>query len=541
MTGERTTGDDHPPERVGRRWVAQCFLLLVVLGSVWALAIPRFAGPDEAAHIVKAAGVVRGQIVGATPDDADRARLEQDQQRRAAEGFAPLPRLSSLTVVDAPASLASGGEYRACFARRQTVTPADCPGLSGATELVPAWTWQGTNPPWVHAVLGLPTLVDETARAVWWMRGLGVLMVAGLLTAAAAALRRVGGLAPVGLLVAFTPSVAFLTGVATPNGVEVAAGVGVFAGLVALWRAPEWAPARHITGVAAVALALARPIGPVLLAAAVVAVVAWGGSPRQLGRLGRGWLVGIAAALAVAVGWILWAGSLGAGRNTNPGTDAGLGEVVGGTLSQLGLYLHQAVGVFDADRAAFLPLPVAVAWGVALVVLVVAVRRGWRENLAVAALAVVAALLLPVVMEALSAEDAANWWRGRYQLPLLVGVALLAAVGRDRWQAVVRAVVAGIFVVGQVVALWTVLRRYGAGGDAPVWFFGDVRWQTPLPSWLLLVLGALAVVGFAVLTVATPAKQVLPGTTAGSQSAGSQSAGSQSAGGSRSSDAEFMQ
>lgn len=535
MTGETTAGDLHPPQPVGRRWVVACFVLLVVLGSVWALAIPRFAGPDEAAHIVKAAGVVRGQIVGATPDDADLARLEEDQQRRAAEGWAPLPAQSSLTVVEVPASLASGGEYRACFARRENVTPADCPGLSAATDLVPGWTWQGTNPPWVHAVLGLPTLVDETARAVWWMRGLGVLMVAGLLTAAAAALRRVGGLAPVGLLVAFTPALAFLAGGATPNGVEVAAGAAVFAGLVALWRTPDWAPARHIAGVAAVTLALARPIGPVLLAVAVVALVAWGGSPRQLGRLGRGWLGAIAAAVAVAAGWVLWAGSLGAGRNTNPGTEAGLGEVVGGTLSRLGLYLHQAVGVFDADRAAFLPVPVALAWAVALVLLVVAVRRGRREDLAIAALAVVAAVLLPVVMEALSAEDAANWWRGRYQLPLLVGVAILAAVGRDRWQAVVRGLVSGIFVVGQVAALWVVLRRYGAGSDAPVWFFGDLRWQTPLPAQLLLLVGAVAVVGFAVLLVSATPTPELPGTGAGG------TAGRQPAGGSRSSDAEFMQ
>jgi hypothetical protein len=535
MTAERDADTAGSPPPVGRRWVAACLAALIAMGGVWALAVPRFAQPDEAAHVVKAAGVVRGQIVGAAPDTDDLARLDEDQRRRAAAGFSPLPSASSLTVVEVPASLASGGEQRSCYARRELVTPADCPGLSGSTEIVPAWTWQGTNPPWVHAVLGVATLVDPSARSVWWMRGIGVLLCAGLLTASATALRRVGGLAPAGFLVALTPTVVFLSGGATPNGIEVAAGVTVFAGLVALWRVPGWAPARHIAGVGAVTLALARPIGPMLLVVAVVAVVAWGGSPGRLLRLGRGWLVGVVAAVGVAAVWIVAAGSLASGRNTNPGTDAGLLEVVGGTTSRLGLYLRQSVGVFDADRAAFVPLVVVLGWALALVVVLVVVRRGRREDVAIAGLAVVAAVLLPVAMEALSAADAANWWRGRYQLPLLVGVAILAAVGRLRWAPVGRTlvvvVVGATFAIGHVVALWTLLRRYGAGADAPVWYFDEVRWETPLPAALLLVVYTVAVMALVGLSARSTGASGAPGAVAAAQPAG----------GSRSSDAEFMQ
>lgn len=523
------------PPVVGLRWVAACLAALIAMGGVWALAVPRFAQPDEAAHVVKAAGVVRGQIVGASPDPEDLARLDEDQQRRAAAGFSPLPTASSLTVVEVPASLASGGEQRSCYARREFVTPADCPGLSGSTEIVPAWTWQGTNPPWVHAVLGVATLVDPSARSVWWMRGIGVVLCAGLLTAAAAALRRVGGLAPVGFLLALTPTVAFLTGGATPNGVEVAAGVTVFAGLVSLWRAPGWAPARHIAGVGAVTLALARPIGPLLLVAAVVAVIAWGGSPRRLVRLGWSWLVAVVAAVGVAGVWIVAAGSLESGRNTNPGTDAALSTVLGDTTSRLGLYLRQSVGVFDADRATFVPLVVVIGWALALAVVVVVVRRRRREDVALVGLAVVAAALLPVAMEALSASDAASWWRGRYQLPLLVGVAILASVGRHRWGAVGRNlvwVVVGVtFIGGHALALWTVLRRYGAGADAPLWFLDEVRWSTPLPAALLAVIYVAA----AVALVGLSARHT------GAAGGPERPDGAQLAGASRSSDAEFMQ
>lgn len=532
---EGPTPGSGPDPGVGWRWVLGCFALLVAMGSVWALVVPRFAQPDEPAHVVRAAGVVRGQWIGAPPTDADLARLAEDRQRRADAGYAPLPATSSLTVVDVPASLASGAEQRACYARQESVTPDACPALSGSATLTPAWTWQGTNPPWIHAVFGLPTLLDDSARSVWWMRGLGVLMSAGLLAAAATALRRVGGLATMGWLVALTPTVAFLAGGATPNGVEITSGVAVFAGLVALWRVPTWSPARHIAGVAAVALAVARPIGPVLLVVVVVMIVAWGGSPRSLGRMGKGWLLAVGASVALAAMWALGAGSLASGRNTNPGTEAPVSDVVGETLSRVGLYLRQGVGVFDADRALFLPVLLVLGWAVALVVVVVAVRRGRREDLAIAGLAVLAAVVLPVVMEAASAASAANWWRGRYQLPLLVGVAVLAAVGRDRWQRPVRAVVSVVFVAGHVSAVWLVARRYGAGGDAPLWFVDSVRWEPPVPALVLVGIYVASVVALVVWMQAP-----LRGRGSATSVDGAVGRG-QLVGGERSSDAEFMQ
>jgi hypothetical protein len=48
--------------RPGAIWVA-AFLLFLALGAVWALGTPVLANPDEPAQAVKAAAMVRGQIL----------------------------------------------------------------------------------------------------------------------------------------------------------------------------------------------------------------------------------------------------------------------------------------------------------------------------------------------------------------------------------------------------------------------------------------------------------------------------------------------
>ena len=53
------------PERAPNRWRAFLisFILLFGLGGVWALATPLMGVPDEPAHVIRAASVVRGDIV----------------------------------------------------------------------------------------------------------------------------------------------------------------------------------------------------------------------------------------------------------------------------------------------------------------------------------------------------------------------------------------------------------------------------------------------------------------------------------------------
>ena len=55
-------------DRVGRKtWLTGivAFVGLAILSVSWAVATPLSASPDEPAHIVKAAAVVRGELIGA--------------------------------------------------------------------------------------------------------------------------------------------------------------------------------------------------------------------------------------------------------------------------------------------------------------------------------------------------------------------------------------------------------------------------------------------------------------------------------------------
>ena len=480
------------------------FLSFLAIGVVWALAVPRFSQPDEGAHVVRSAAVAAGNLVGGSLTAENRESYDAEQARRRDQNYAPLPRPSALVIVSVPESLASGLIQRACYARRPAVTPAECPGLSSATSQVDSWTWQGRNPPMVHMVMGLVTVVDPSATAVWLMRFVGVGMTAALLTAAFGAARRLGGAAPLGLLLAMTPMVLYLNAGATTNGIEISAGLALFAGLVALWRTHDsrW---RHMVGVSAVTVALARPLGPLFVVAILAVVMVWGGNPRQILRLGWVWMSVVVASVVVAVGWLVGSGALSGGSNTNWPSGNSAQTVVVDSVGDWALFVHQMVGVFDADRTTFISPVVVVLWLTAMAGLGLLVRRSRRQTLVVMGLAAGVLFVLPAVMQGISADGAGSWWRGRYQLPAWVGVSVLLAAGSwrrpqpDVATIGVRWAVAILFVVGQLGGLWTAIRRFTAGEDSSLWFLGEMRWSPPLPVGILLGVFTLAAVTLAVV------------------------------------------
>src|SRR6059058_2800527 len=76
---------------------AVTFVLVAVLTGVWGLATPLFANADEPAHVVRAASVARGELVGKTP----RSKL-----------------LKGYTFVKLPAIYGAAGDHLNCFARK---------------------------------------------------------------------------------------------------------------------------------------------------------------------------------------------------------------------------------------------------------------------------------------------------------------------------------------------------------------------------------------------------------------------------------------
>ena len=462
-----------PAEATGWSWRTfwAALTVLSLLLALWGLATPRFAVPDEPAHYVKAAAVVRGQLIG-PPERPTRFRL--------------------------PPAIVDAKFQTGCFVFLPR-EPAGCePGQGGSGTGpgdVVAYTAAGKYPPAYYALVGLPTLVWPDLRSVHAARGvsaaLSAALLAAALTAAASGGRR---LAAAATAVAVTPMVLFVSSGINPSGPEIAAAAALWTSGAALARGsgPPAPPLVATLGLSAVVLALSRPISPFWVAVIGVALLLLAGWRRVVELLRyRGVLLAVAGtvlACAAQAAWILSSASLqlyGAGERVP------LPERVTTSIGLTDDRLRQLVGWFGwLDTPP--PLAVHLAWAAALLVLLgVALRRQAPRVVAVTVLLVIGVLAVPVVLEARSISEVGYFWQGRYTLPLAVGVPLVAVAGSRarlgrRTLALLLAVLAGCHLVGYVVTLG----RYTVGTGNGLGLI-DVQWEPPLPAPVLV--GAFAV------------------------------------------------
>ena len=470
--------------------------VLVLLGAVWAWATPPSASPDEPAHIVRAASVVRGELFG----------------RPSASG----------NLVHVPQYVADA-HRTTCYAFQPAV-PAACPLPSGedtrATVVAP--TSAGLYNPLYYYAVGWPSLLFGDAGGLLAMR-----LASAVLSALFAALAfsmvmtfRERRLPVLAFAVAVTPMVLFLSGTVNPSAVEATATLAVFCGMLAVTLSPDPArlPARAaVVAVSAIVAVNARGLSPlwVLAALAVPLLLVGGRTALQLLRQ-RSVLLAIAAVAVgtiAALGWTLATNSLAnaiahpedalqfPGVGASPFT--GFQRVLVGTVG----YSQGLVGLFGwLDTPA--PEAVLFAWGVAIGSLAIGallVLRGRR--LLVAAVLVGAFLLLPALVQAVYIHGGGMIWQGRYNLPLflclVIGLAALLDGSAFRsphtWRRL-RVLLLGGALLGQLWAFAAALRRYavGANGSVRTFLFGSPAWAPPGGVILVLV---VATVVFAVAAV----------------------------------------
>lgn len=383
--------------------------------------------PDEVAHSRRAVAVARGQFTNETVWAEMRwirwPRTEIQIPIGYGEG---LPISSALTK---------------CWVNDLRVPTSCAPRpASEFGPVQPSTTYVGSYQPGYYLLTGLPTRWLPPATGVYAMRFASVLLVAALLASAAVSLAEMSRTpwAVVGFAAAMTPTVLFLGGSINPNGVEIAASMAVWTSVLALLAGSGPPPPRLLArvGLAAVVLTGTRPTSPILIVVILAAALAFGAGRPRLREL---WssrrvraLVGVAGVALVAnVGFVVANRSLSHVILT-PAAPASSAERAGQALGRSPGWLDEALGSLGWLGYGAVPLPLIVRWlwwaTIAAVTVLGLVRGTSRQRAVLVALAV-GCVAGPIAIAVLNPDVA---WQGRYALPVLIGIPLLAGVAADR-------------------------------------------------------------------------------------------------------------
>lgn len=483
-------------------WAA--FAVFALIGITWALSIAPMGAPDEISHSRRAVAAARGQLVPATAW-VETATLRVPQ-----------------SPVDVPRGYGKGfaisNDQTQCWTNYLRF-PTSCAPRPDAVSgpLMRSYTYVGAYQPGYYFLVGLPSRWLPPSKGIYAMRIVSALLVAALLAWAVVSVADLarGPWVVVGAAAALTPTVLFLSGSINPNGVEIAASMAVWTSLLALITGSGPAPPRLLArvGVAAAVLASTRPTSPVLLVVIVGVVLAFGAERRRLSEL---WASSRFRVLAGAVGTFLVANLVFVVANQSLSRvieqklpDASHAEVVRQALERTPGWLDEALGSLAWLGYGAVQLPVLVRWlwwGTIAVVVVVGLIRATIRQRAVVAVLVVGCVAGPIAASVLKPTVA---WQGRYALPLIVGIPVLAGLAADRPSALrvlERWVASGLLVViaaCQVAAHQQLMVRNLLGLPSRL-LRGILHapWGGPLTPLVLLVLAGLGSLGFLALGLA---------------------------------------
>ncbi len=454
--------------------VAGYFVAMLVVVTTWAVGIPRFASPDEPAHIYKAYATAHGELLG-----------------KAAPGFP-----DNLREFNGPAAL--GPPNLGCY-NGQPDVPASC-----ATEISPRLVSSAARyPPWYYGLVGLPVAASGKADRVWPYRLVSAVLCVGLLALAMFVAKRSRRSDVVALqLVALTPMALFLFASVNPNAIEIAGFVAIWACLARV-ATDDQLPRRLLilASCLSAAVVLMRPVSIVWMVG-LVAVMLIGMNPRRrhelLSRQLAAWIVG-PTALALIGSWLWGLYSSFEIKDQRLLNSLTLGGALRQSVDNWPRYFRETVGVLGwLDTK--LPSFVYAAWIAAVVLVVIVHLRGATRRTAVALAALVVVwLALPLIINGFTNSRAGLAFQGRYSLPIFVGVAFLPMLDvratvrmprvPQRWLV---AVALALVMIGEVGAFWQMLRRFTVGAHGKIILTGALPWQPAMAPMPLIALNAVA-------------------------------------------------
>ena len=464
------------------------WLLLSLLAGAWAVATPIGASPDEPAHLIKAASVVRGQFIG--------------------EGGGVHGQ-----IVTVPEYIAFT-QAQTCYAFAANTSAACIPAVPGdPAALVQVSTTAGLYNPTYYALVGWPSLIVHDDSGIYVMRIASGIIVSLFLAFAFTLIARWKRptLPILGLVVAITPMVLFLNGTVNPNGLEISATLSAFVAVFTIVKYPEENRIAGRSAIVFVSAAVAANMRGLSLLWLAIALL----SPLVLLRLNelrkllakrpvQLAIVGTALAVGAAAAWLFSSNSLGAAvESSGPvvaGPGVGRSPIVGFALTLLSTFYYAKgmVGIFgwlDTPAPDFVYFTWAVIAGGLILLSFVILRR---RPLALIAGLTLAVVVLPPFVQGSYITLGGIIWQGRYLLPVFVCLMVAATsclsdrisistVSMNR----VLFFILGLWSIAQFQSFATALRRYAVGLDATWPKLLHPHWEPPGGLWLLL--GAFAV------------------------------------------------
>jgi hypothetical protein len=478
-------------------WV---LLALALSIGAWSLSTPLGAAPDEPSHVTEAAAVVRGQL------DNPEMVLRIGSTPVGEVGWVGVPRWVTQVSVR-------------CFRGKPNV-PASCaPVVGNDTKPVVTATQFARYPPLYYLIAGVPSLLATGSGALYGMRLTVVLLDAALIALGLFLLahyhpRR---LSLVGAMIALSPMVFFVTSVVNSSGMETAAAFAAWCGglcLVERTSIPNGLAV--LTAVSFAILILSRPISPAnaaVIIAVLMTLAVWGRARAFLrNRSVRPVWISILIAMILFGVFVI---AVGAPAPLRVGGTAPMGllDRLWLTLRLTGGRLRQCIGDFGwLDTPA--PRWIVVVWTLVLVGFLaygLAVSPRCRRALPLLALAIVA---MPMIFESPQMNSVGPYWQGRYWLPLVVGLPLVASSvaprrvpPTERPAAATRRQLGGVVslgllvIVAQVAAFLTALHRYETGLGVPAG--SRARWTPPGGTVLVVsifIIGQILFLGFVAWT-----------------------------------------
>ncbi len=461
-----------------RRVPLLIFVGTLLLQVAWILAVPPFRGNDEIDHAYRAAEVARGEWLPGPPAVHGRGDLVA----------------TSADLVRAARPICRSLEYMGPDNCRPVRRLADGRAVvaSAAARYDPLFYW----------LIGTAARPVNGYHALYVMRAVAAALCAAMVALAAWAVAvwartRWPLLA---LMVGLTPVVLYSLSMTAPNGLEMAAALAFWACLLGLHDARLDANTRRslllAAGFSGVVLVLPRSLGPLWLAAGLVTVAVTTGTGRLLTlyrRQPRAFVlpaVAVLLATVVGIAWTLLAQSNFPTPQAHPSTDTPLPS----EWTQPPLWLLQSIAAFPRRSEPAAPI-VYVVWGLMLTALfVVAASRAGRRHRIALLMGLAVSIAVPAALTLVTYSRLGPVWQGRYGMPYMLGVALLAGLCLDagatrRPRVGVVAAALAAMLVGHAVSILGVFGKEQRHSPLA----GTEAWIT-VPPWTLLALVCLALV-----------------------------------------------